>query len=196
MEDRIGQIQRKTTETNIELIINLDGSGRYEGSIDLPFLDHMIELFVKHGKFDLSLQATGDLHVDHHHTVEDLGLCLGEGINKALGDKKGINRYGSIVLPMDESLVSVALDISGRPFLAYNINLEKPQIGDFDAEIIYDFFKAFTDTARLTLHINLIYGNNTHHIIEAIFKATARALSQAVKLNPNLTDIPSTKGLL
>jgi imidazoleglycerol-phosphate dehydratase len=196
MEDRIGQIQRKTTETNIKLIINLDGSGRYEGSIDLPFLDHMIELFVKHGKFDLSLQATGDLHVDHHHTVEDLGLCLGEGINKALGDKKGINRYGSIVLPMDESLVSVALDISGRPFLAYNINLEKPQIGDFDAEIIYDFFKAFTDTARLTLHINLIYGNNTHHIIEAIFKATARALSQAVKLNPNLTDIPSTKGLL
>lgn len=189
--------KRKTQETDIILDLNLDGKGNYDISTSIPFLDHMLSLFAKHGLFDLKIKAKGDVAVDYHHTVEDVGICLGEALNKALGDKKGIRRYGSIAVPMDEALSSVSLDISDRPYLVYKVNFPKrARIKNFDPDLIEDFLQAFVNRSGITLHINVPYGRNIHHMIEAIFKALGRALSDAVRLDPRIKGVMSTKGRL
>lgn len=205
---RLSKVERKTEETQISLEFNLDGQGRFKGATQVPFLDHMLVLFAKHGLFDLEIEASGDIEVDDHHTVEDVGLSLGEALLKSLGSKEGINRYGSILLPMDEALVACAVDISGRPYLDFPPLLKptkessilglsySPKIGDFDLSLIKEFFKAFTASAKLTLHIKIMAGENIHHIIEAMFKALGKALSQAVTINPRVKGLPSTKGKL
>lgn len=193
---RTGKISRKTSETDIKLSLNLDGSGQYKIDTGIPFLDHMLSLFARHGLFDLELKARGDLKVDYHHTTEDVGLCLGRAVRDALGDKVGIRRYGFAYIPMDETLISVALDISDRPLLVFNIPAkEKPEEG-FTLELTEEFLRAFAIRAGITLHVNLIYGKSMHHIIEATFKALARALDQSTKLDPRLKEVPSTKGTL
>jgi imidazoleglycerol-phosphate dehydratase len=194
---RKSKIKRKTQETDIILDLNLDGKGNYDISTSIPFLDHMLSLFAKHGLFDLKIKAKGDVAVDYHHTVEDVGICLGEALNKALGDKKGIRRYGSIAVPMDEALSSVSLDISDRPYLVYKVNFPKrARIKNFDPDLIEDFLQAFVNRSGITLHINVLYGRNIHHMIEAIFKALGRALSDAVRLDPRIKGVMSTKGRL
>lgn len=194
---RKSKIKRKTQETDIMLDLNLDGKGNYDISTSIPFLDHMLSLFAKHGLFDLKIKAKGDVAVDYHHTVEDVGICLGEALNKALGDKKGIRRYGSIAVPMDEALSSVSLDISDRPYLVYKVNFpKKARIKNFDPDLIEDFLQAFVNRSGITLHINVPYGRNIHHMIEAIFKALGRALSDAVRLDPRIKGVMSTKGRL
>ncbi len=194
---RKSKIKRKTQETDIILDLNLDGKGNYDISTSIPFLDHMLSLFAKHGLFDLKIKAKGDVDVDYHHTVEDVGICLGEALNKALGDKKGIRRYGSIAVPMDEALSSVSLDISDRPYLVYKVNFpKKARIKNFDPDLIEDFLQAFVNRSGITLHINVPYGRNIHHMIEAIFKALGRALSDAVRLDPRIKGVMSTKGRL
>jgi imidazoleglycerol-phosphate dehydratase len=194
--DRIAKIHRKTTETEISLEIGLDGSGKMDVETTIPFLDHMLHLFAKHGFFDLSVQARGDTSVDDHHLVEDLGICLGAAIRKALGEKQGIARYGSDLVPMDETLCSVAIDISGRPYLIYHAAVGEAKIGAFDPALIKEFFKSFSDHSGMTLHINVHYGNNNHHIAEAMFKAFARALHKAVALHGRIEGVLSTKGSL
>ncbi len=194
---RKSKIKRKTQETDIILDLNLDGKGNYDISTSIPFLDHMLSLFAKHGLSDLKIKAKGDVDVDYHHTVEDVGICLGEALNKALGDKKGIRRYGSIAVPMDEALSSVSLDISDRPYLVYKVNFpKKARIKNFDPDLIEDFLQAFVNRSGITLHINVPYGRNIHHMIEAIFKALGRALSDAVRLDPRIKGVMSTKGRL
>jgi imidazoleglycerol-phosphate dehydratase len=193
---RTARIQRKTAETEIELELNLDGSGQSNVKTGVGFLDHMLELFAKHGAFDLRVTARGDLHVDQHHTVEDTGICLGQALREALGDKAGIRRYGHFTLPMEETLVTVALDLSGRYALAFNAPLPSPKIGAFDSELLEDFWQATAANCLCNLHVLLHYGRNSHHIAEAVFKATARALRMAIEHDPRMTGVPSTKGTL
>jgi len=193
---RTARIERKTTETQIELELNLDGTGQADIQTGVGFFDHMLELFTKHGVLDLKIRAQGDLHVDQHHTVEDTGICLGQAIRQALGDKSGIRRYGHFTLPMEETLVTVAIDFSGRYALAYNAPTPAAKIGDFDSELLEDFWQATVANALCNLHVLLHYGRNSHHIAEAVFKATARALRMAVEDDPRMTGVPSTKGTL
>lgn len=194
---RISEIKRKTAETDILLEINLDGSGKGEINSGCGFLDHMLTLFAKHGRFDLKLNCKGDTYVDDHHTVEDIGIALGDAFDKALGDKKGIERYGSCILPMDESLILSAVDLSGRGCLEYSLEIPTQKAGTFDTELVWEFFIAFARNAKVTLHIKKLSGSNSHHIIEGAFKSVARSLKQAVKIDENFKDeIPSTKGVL
>lgn len=194
---RQAQVNRKTNETEIALRVNLDGTG--EGRIDtgIGFFDHMLNHIARHGLIDLDIQAVGDLHIDPHHTVEDVGICLGKALLEAVGVPRGIRRYGHAVIPMDEALAEVAVDFSGRPFLVFNAELPKGSLGGFDVELAEEFMQALAVNARLTLHVNLRYGKNTHHCIEGIFKALAQALRRALELDPRNGDaIPSTKGML
>ncbi|QDS99873.1 imidazoleglycerol-phosphate dehydratase HisB [Adhaeretor mobilis] len=193
---RIGKIDRKTNETKIKVEINLDGSGIAKIKTGVGFFDHMLELFTKHGAFDLTVTADGDLHVDQHHTVEDTGIALGQAVKQALGDKAGIRRYGHFTLPMEETLVTTALDLSGRYALAYNAPTPAAKIGDFDSELLEDFWQSFAANTLCNLHVMLHYGRNSHHIAEAVFKSTARALRMAVESDPRMPGVPSTKGTL
>lgn len=193
---RIATIQRKTAETEIELGLNLDGSGQSVVNTGVGFFDHMLTLFARHGAFDLSVQAKGDLQVDQHHTVEDTGICLGQAFRQALGDKSGIHRYGHFTLPMEETLITSAVDLSGRYFLVFQAEFPSPKIGDFDSELVEDFFQALAANLLCNLHLILHHGRNGHHISEALFKGTARALRMAVQIDGRATGIPSTKGVL
>ncbi len=194
---RTATINRKTNETEISLSLNLDGMGNCEINTGCGFLDHMLTLFARHSRFDLDIKCVGDTYVDDHHTVEDIGICLGLGFSEALGDKKGIVRYGDITLPMDEALILAATDISGRSLLCYNLTPGKEKVGTFDTELVEEFFYAFVRNANITLHINQLSGSNAHHIIEGAFKAVARALKQAVAIDENFADeVMSTKGVL
>jgi imidazoleglycerol-phosphate dehydratase len=193
---RIAEVVRKTRETDIRLTLNLDGSGRSEVKTGIGLLDHMLELFARHGLFDLTATCVGDLHVDCHHSTEDVGICLGQALDRALGDRAGIRRYGHAVLPMDETLVTCAVDLGGRPFWVWNAPMPSPKIGDFDSELIADFWQAFTVPGRLNLHVILHYGRNTHHIAEAIFKGMGRSLRSACDRDARSEGVPSTKGVL
>ena len=193
---RTAAIERITNETRIKLSLKIDGSGKTSICTSVPFLDHMLNLFARHGLFDLTVEASGDIDIDFHHTVEDIGIVLGEAFKQALGDKKGIRRYGQATVPMDETLASVAADISGRPYLVYHVTLPKVKIGEFDVELAREFFQAFVNHCGLNLHINVMYGDNVHHIIEACFKACARALDAASQLDPRVVGVMSTKGVL
>jgi len=193
---RTASIERVTRETRIRLSINLDGSGVGRICTSVPFLDHMLDLFARHGLFDLEVEAQGDIDIDFHHTVEDIGIVLGQAIKEALGDKKGIRRYGQATVPMDETLASVALDLSGRPYLVYNVTLPKVKIGEFDVELGREFFQAFVNNAGANLHLNVMYGDNVHHVLEACFKGFARALDMATQLDPRIEGVMSTKGKL
>ena len=195
-QKRIAEITRETRETSIKLTINIDGSGKSAISTGVGFLDHMLELFAKHGFFDLQIEEKGDIHVDYHHTMEDLGLALGSAIAQALGDKAGIRRYGSCLLPMDEALAEVALDLSGRPYLVYNAVMPAPQVGDIDVRLFHEFFQALCVKAGLNMHIRLLAGEETHHALEAIFKAFAKALDQATAYDSRIQGVLSTKGCL
>ncbi len=196
MKIRHSRIKRKTKETQIDLALALDGRGKYKVSTTIPFLDHMLELFAKHGRFNLALRAQGDTHIDDHHLVEDIGIALGEAIASALGDKKGIRRYGNFYLPMDESLSYVALDLSNRPYFVWKVKWEKSDIGRFDGLLLEHFFESLAASARMNLHMSLKYGKQPHHIAESLFKGFARALSAAVSRDPRVKGIPSTKGKL
>jgi imidazoleglycerol-phosphate dehydratase len=193
---RTATIERKTAETNIRLQLNLDGTGQADIATGVGFFDHMLTLFAKHSATDLSVHAEGDLQVDQHHTVEDVGICLGQALKQAVGDKAGIRRYGHFTLPMDETLATVAIDLSGRYALAFRADIPAAKIGDFDSELIEEFWNAFAGNALCNLHILVHYGRNSHHISEAIFKATARALRMALETDPRMTGVPSTKGSL
>jgi len=194
MENRRAETHRQTKETDIRCELNLDGVGRYEIDTGVGFLDHMLTHLSKHGKLDLAVKATGDLHVDAHHTTEDIGICLGDCLVDAVGDKKGIARYGYSSVPMEDALANVSLDLSGRPACVYNVEYRSGKIGDFDVELIEEFLRAFSNSGKFNLHVNVPYGTNSHHIAEAIFKALGQALATAVKVVG--TDIPSTKGQL
>jgi imidazoleglycerol-phosphate dehydratase len=193
---RKASIERVTNETRIRLELSIDGAGTAKICTSVPFLDHMLNLFARHGFFDLQVEASGDIDIDFHHTVEDIGIVLGEAFKQALGDKKGIRRYGQATVPMDETLASVAIDISGRPYLVYHVTLPKVKIGEFDVELAREFFQAFVNHCGLNLHINVMYGENVHHIIEACFKAVARAMDVATQLDPRVEGVMSTKGVL
>ena len=193
---RTSVIERRTKETKISLEINIDGKGSYNITTGIPFLDHMLELFTKHGLFDLKITANGDTDVDDHHTVEDIGMCLGEAVNNALGDKIGICRYGSFLLPMDEALAEVAIDLSGRPFVVFNVDWQQEKIKTFDTSLVEEFWRGFGTRALANIHINVKSGKDAHHVCEAIFKAVARALDAASSIDPRRSDIPSTKGTL
>lgn len=193
---RSAELERTTAETRIKLSLNLDGSGTATISSSVAFLDHMLNLFARHGLFDLTVEAAGDIDIDFHHTVEDIGIVLGTAVRQALGDKQGIRRYGFARVPMDETLAEVSLDISGRPYLVYQVELPKVKVGDFDAELAREFFQAFTNNCGCNLHITLLYGDNVHHIIEACFKAFARALDEATRLDQRVSGVLSTKGVL
>lgn len=193
---RFASLARKTNETDISLEFAVDGSGVSQIETDVPFLNHMLDLFAKHGQFDLKVQATGDIDIDDHHTVEDIGICLGSALRQALGDKKGIKRYASVFVPMDEALAQVVLDISNRPHFEYRAAYPSQQVGSFQAELVHEFLWKFALEARITLHVIMHYGHNTHHMIEAIFKALGRALDEATSIDPRVTGVPSTKGVL
>jgi imidazoleglycerol-phosphate dehydratase len=193
---RKATINRKTKETRITLSLNLDGSGKSEISTGIGFFDHMLESFAKHGQFDLAVKAEGDLHVDDHHTVEDVGLCLGQAVAKAIGDKKGISRFGWALCPMDESLARAALDLSGRPYCVCEIPINPHKLGEMHGTTMPEFFRAVSTEAGMTLHLDVLRGKNLHHAIEALFKAFARALNQAISPFGNPGDLPSTKGTL
>lgn len=193
---RTATIHRKTAETDIALELNLDGTGTGTSTTGVGFLDHMLDLLRRHAVLDLTVRARGDLHVDAHHTVEDVGICLGQAVKTAIGDKRGIRRYGHATLPMDETLVTSAVDLSGRAMLVYRVEFPGPKIGDFDTELVQEFFQAFAGNALMNLHLVLHHGRNSHHISEALFKATARALREATEPDPRMPGIPSTKGSL
>ena len=194
---RIAEISRKTTETAVSATVNLDGTGAYSVKTGVAFFDHMMEQLARHSLVDITLEASGDLHIDDHHTVEDCGIALGQAVAKALGERKGIRRYGSCDLPMDETLSHCAIDVSGRPFLIFKVNFPHAKIGTFDTELVREWFQAFAMNAGITLHIENAYGANSHHIAEASFKALARALRAAVEIDPRQENrIPSTKGTL
>lgn len=193
---RISEVKRKTGETDIEVKVNLDGEGNYNISTGIGFFDHMLNLFAKHGLMDVDLKAVGDLEVDGHHTVEDVGIALGNAIKNALGNKERIKRYGTSYVPMDEALTFVSLDLSGRPFLVFDYEMEKRILGTFDTELVEEFFRALAFNAGITLHIRVLYGKNLHHIIEGIFKATARALREAITIDERIKGVMSTKGVL
>jgi imidazoleglycerol-phosphate dehydratase len=194
---RKSKLERKTKETEIRAELGLDGTGTYKIDTSIPFLDHMLSLMSRHGLFDLRITAKGDIEIDDHHTVEDAGIVLGKAFRKALGDMKGIRRYGQATVPMDECLASVSLDISGRPYLVYRVEFPKrSKLKGFDPDLIEDFLQAFVSHAAVTLHVGVAYGRNTHHIIEAVFKALGRALRQAAEIDPRVKGVPSTKGKL
>jgi imidazoleglycerol-phosphate dehydratase len=193
---RAATIRRQTAETDIELSLDLDGTGDSAIATQIGFLDHMLTLFAKHSLTDATIRAQGDLHIDQHHTVEDVGICLGQAIDQAVGDKAGIRRYGDITLPMDETLVTVALDLSGRPYFVWKVEFPTEKVGDFDTELVQEFWYAATVHARMNFHVLLHYGSNSHHVAEAIFKAAARSLASAFQIDPRIQGVPSTKGKL
>ncbi len=193
-ENRISKISRKTKETDITIEINLDGTGKADISTGVGFLDHMLDSFARHGLFDLKVKATGDLHVDSHHLIEDTGIVLGQAIKEAVGDKKGINRYGYFILPMDEALVLSAVDLSGRPYLVMDVTFKTPTMGDYDTQMVKEFFYAVSYSAEMNLHLRQLSGENDHHICEACYKAFAKALMGAVSVNARIEDVLSTKG--
>jgi imidazoleglycerol-phosphate dehydratase len=194
---RKAKVARKTTETDIEVAVNLDGTGTYDVETGIGFLDHMLEIFSRHSLIDLKLRAKGDLHIDFHHTTEDTGIAIGEAVHQALSDRRGIRRYASAMIPMDETLSRVAIDVSDRPYLIWKVDFSKPKLGEMDTELFKEWFQAFAQNARVTLHIENIYGENNHHIVESCFKALARALRDATETDPRAADsIPSTKGTL
>ncbi|MBW7908591.1 MAG: imidazoleglycerol-phosphate dehydratase HisB [Kiritimatiellae bacterium] len=196
MKKRTARIVRKTKETDIVLELNLDGSGVYRNRTGIAFLDHMLDLLAKHALLDLNVRAKGDLEVDYHHTVEDVGLALGEALNEALGDRKGIARYGWSLVPMDEALCQVAMDLGGRPYLVYSLATKKRKIRDFDVDLMEEFFRGFVTQGRMNLHIAQQYGQEPHHALESVFKGVAKALLAAVTLNPRIKGVPSSKGML
>ena len=193
---RTAAINRKTGETNIQLSFNIDGEGISEIDTGVPFMNHMLDLFTKHGQFNLTVQANGDIEVDDHHTTEDIGICLGQALQDAVGDKKGIKRYGNCFVPMDETLAQVVVDLSNRPHLEFRAEFPSQKVGTFDTELVHEFLWKFALEARMNLHVILHYGSNTHHMIEAIFKAMARALDEATTVDPRIKGVPSTKGML
>ena len=194
---RHASLTRTTAETDVTVSINLDGSGTYDNKTGVGFFDHMLDQLARHALIDMKVRATGDLHIDDHHTVEDVGITLGQALAKALGDKRGIRRYGSCLLPMDDALLRCALDLSARPFLIWNVDIPTAKIGSFDTELVREFFQAFSTHGGITLHVDMQHGINSHHIVEAAFKSVARALRDAVGVDPRKSeDIPSTKGAL
>jgi len=194
---RPGKITRSTKETEVTVSVNLDGTGRAEIATGIGFLDHMLDLLSRHSRIDLTLKAKGDLHIDHHHTTEDVGIVLGQAVRKALGDMRGIMRYADVHVPMDETLTRVAIDISGRPVLVFRVEFPRDKIGEFDVDLVREFFQAFTTNAGITLHVETLYGDNSHHVAESCFKALARALRTAIAVDPAAkNEIPSTKGSL
>jgi imidazoleglycerol-phosphate dehydratase len=193
---RVSSVRRQTNETNIELTFDIDGEGQSNLKTGVPFLNHMLDLFAKHGQFDLTVNASGDTDVDDHHTTEDIGICLGQVLREALGDKKGIKRYGNAFVPMDETLAQVVVDLSNRPHLEMRAHFPSQKVGTFDTELVHEFMWKLALEARMNLHIIVQYGQNTHHIIEAIFKALARALDEATTIDPRIKGVPSTKGML
>ena len=193
---RTAEISRDTKETQIQMSLNLDGFGHSNLELKVGFLEHMLTLLAKHSGMDLDLKAEGDIHVDFHHLTEDTGIVLGEAIRKALGNKAGIRRYGFFLLPMDETLVEIAVEFGGRPYFVFNADFPTPKVGDFDTELVRDFWHGFSCAALCNLHINLKYGKNSHHIAEAIFKCAARAIRMAIEMDPRIHDIPSTKGVI
>lgn len=194
---RTGSVERNTKETQISVSLNLDGTGTYDVSTGIGFLDHMLEQLSRHSLIDLTVKAEGDLHIDFHHTTEDTGIAIGEAFAIALGDRKGITRYGSAYIPMDETLSRVALDISNRPYLIWRVDFSKPKLGDMDTELFKEWFQAFAQAAGITLHVDNLYGENNHHIVESCYKGIARALRQAIEIDPRKADeVPSTKGVL
>lgn len=195
-EPRQAEMKRRTGETDIALSINLDGSGQVELVTGVPFLSHMLHLFAEHGQFDLSVKATGDTEVDDHHTTEDIAICLGQAVRRALGDKRGIRRYGDALIPMDDALGQVVIDLSNRPHLEFRAAFPSPRVGTFDTELVHEFFWKFALESRSNVHVIMHYGMNTHHMIEALFKALGRALDAAVQIDPRIEGVPSTKGVL
>jgi imidazoleglycerol-phosphate dehydratase len=194
---RRASVERKTKETEISVSVDLDGSGRSEISTGIGFLDHMLDQLSRHSLIDLKVKAKGDLHIDFHHTTEDTGIAIGEAVSKALGERKGINRYGDALIPMDETLTRVALDASNRPYLIWKVNFTRPKLGEMDTELFKEWFQAFAQNAGLTLHIENLYGENNHHIVESCYKGLARALRAAIEIDPRKSDaVPSTKGVL
>ena len=194
---REAKVARKTTETDIEVAVNLDGTGTYDVETGIGFLDHMLEIFSRHSLIDLKVRAKGDLHIDFHHTTEDTGIAIGEAVHQALSNRRGIRRYASAMIPMDETLSRVAIDVSDRPYLIWKVDFSKPKLGEMDTELFKEWFQAFAQNARVTLHVENIYGENNHHIVESCFKALARALRDAIETDPRAADsIPSTKGTL
>ena len=196
MNGRTATISRTTNETSISVMLNVDGSGQGRVDTGVQFLDHMLQLFARHGLFDLEVSCRGDLGVDAHHSVEDIGICLGLAFEQALGDKKGLVRFSHAYFPMDETLVRVVADLSGRPFLVYNVKTERERVGKLDSELVEEFWRAVVSHGRMNLHIELLYGRNTHHIFEAVFKAAARALCLATRVDERVQGVPSTKGVL
>lgn len=196
MKQRKAKVERKTSEVKVRVDINLDGKGKFQIDTGIPFFNHMLSQFAKHGYFDLKINAIGDIDVDFHHTVEDVGLALGEAIFKALGDKKGITRFGEAVVPFDETLATASVDLSGRPYLVFRADVPKSKAGEFDLELGEEFFKSLSNTLMCNLHIELKYGDNLHHMIEAIFKAVGRALDKASQIDSRSNEVPSTKGML
>jgi imidazoleglycerol-phosphate dehydratase len=195
-QGRSVQVERRTKETSISVALSIDGTGQSEIATGVGFLDHMLELFARHGFFDLAIRATGDLHIDQHHTVEDVGLTLGQAFREALGDKQGIRRFGQAAVPLDEALVSVVVDLSGRPFLVYELDPGRERVGDFDTELVHDFLLAFSNEVKMNLHVDCVRGRNPHHMIEAAFKGFARALDAATAIDPRVQGVLSTKGSL
>ncbi|WP_226655436.1 imidazoleglycerol-phosphate dehydratase HisB [Pseudalkalibacillus hwajinpoensis] len=195
-EERKSSISRETSETSINLSFGVDGSGKTDLQTGVPFLTHMLDLFTKHGKFDLAIAANGDIEVDDHHTTEDIGICIGEALKQALGTKEGIKRYGNAFVPMDDALAQVVVDLSNRPHLEYRVELPSTRVGTFDTELVHEFLWKLAIEARMNLHVIVHYGHNTHHIIEAIFKALGRALDEATLIDPRVKGVPSTKGML
>lgn len=196
-EGRVATIERKTKETDIFVSLDLDGSGEYDVDTGIGFLDHMLEQLSRHSLIDLKVRAVGDLHIDFHHTTEDTGIVIGEAVRQALGDFKGIRRYASVMIPMDETCTRVTLDVSQRPYLIWKVDFSRPKLGDMDTELFKEWFQAFAQNAGITLHIENLYGENTHHIVESCFKGLARALREAIEIDPRMADrIPSTKGKL
>jgi imidazoleglycerol-phosphate dehydratase len=194
---RKGSIKRKTKETDVEVAVDLDGSGRSDVATGIGFLDHMLDLLARHSRIDITAKAKGDLHIDHHHTTEDVGIALGQAVKQALGDMKGITRYADVHVPMDEALTRVAIDVSGRPFLVFKAEFTRDKVGAFDTELVNEWFQAFAMNAGLTLHVETLYGANDHHIAESCFKGLARALRAALAIDPRAAnEIPSTKGTL
>lgn len=193
---RMGKVERKTKETDISVVLEIDGSGKAEVETGMPFMNHMLDSFARHGFFDLKLRAQGDLAIDYHHTVEDVGLSLGQAFKEALSDKRGIRRFGEASCPLDETLAKVVIDISGRPYLSYNVKIRSGRVGDFDTDLPHEFFAAFANQLGMNLHIDVIRGENPHHIIEACFKAVARAMDMATQLDRRVEGVLSTKGSL
>jgi imidazoleglycerol-phosphate dehydratase len=193
---RAAKTERKTKETDISIALNIDGNGQAEVETGMPFFDHMLDIFTRHGLFDINIKAKGDIHIDYHHTVEDVGLALGQTFKEALGDKHGIRRFGEASCPLDETLAKVVVDLSGRPFLCYNVKIRPGRVGDFDTDLPHEFFQAFANQLGMNLHIDVIRGENPHHIIEACFKAFARAMDMATSLDPRIEGVLSTKGSL